>query len=397
MSVGVLPKPKKVACKRSGKRLVRIRAFGMGMLPKPKKVACKRSGKRIRAFGMGMLPKPKKVACKRPAKRLVRIRAFTAASGAFVFEVYGFQNVVCMRQSYLSEMSDTVEWLDVSMPHKRSHRLKDHKQLKEIAQHNPNNEDIFEDNLIDNFSHQRLQEVDDVCLCDLVANYDWQGRDRQGRRIYKKLPKPKLRNHKLFHPENENQREDYYYSLVLLFSPFRDGSGLLLENETAEAAFYRLISNTSSSYHDKLEAILAAQSNIRQINEARQADGQEEKVRKDDDDPQLIGEAKTVMNDVLDINSSSFSELSLDDRVAMLNGDQRRIFENVKAHLLHQQCHEANKCSCDLKPLCMFISGVGGTGKSFLMETIRALVASILSLIVLCVQLQHKLVWLLLV
>ena len=42
---------------------------------------------------------------------------------------------------------------------------------------------------------------------DLVANYDWQGRDRQGRRIYKKLIKPKLPNHKLFDPENENQRE----------------------------------------------------------------------------------------------------------------------------------------------------------------------------------------------
>ena len=54
----------------------------------------------------------------------------------------------------------------------------------------------------------------------------------------------------------------------------------------------------------------------------------------------------------------------------MLNGDQRRIFDNVKAHLLHQQCHEANECSCDLKPLRMFISGVGGTGKSFLIETI---------------------------
>ena len=197
-----------------------------------------------------------------------------------------------MRQSYLSEMSDTVEWLDVSMPHKGSRRLKDHKQLKEIAQHNPNNEDIFEDNLIDNFYPHRLQEVEYVCLCDFVANCDWQGRDRQGRRIYKKLPKPKLRNHKLFDPENENQREDYYYSLVLLFSPFRDGSGLLMENETAEAAFYRLMSNTSSSYHGILEAILAAQSNIRQINEARQAEGQEEKVSKDDDDPQLIGEAK---------------------------------------------------------------------------------------------------------
>ena len=281
---------------------------------------------------------------------------------------------------HLSEKSDTVKWIDVSMPHKRSRRLKDHKQLKEIAEHNPDNEDIFEDNLIDNFYPQRPQELEDVCLYDFVANYDWQGRDRQGRRIYKKLTKPKLPNHKLFDPENENQREDYYYSLVLLFSPFRDESGLLLENETAEATFHRLMSNKSCSYHAKLEAMLAAQSNVRQINEARQAEGQEEKVDKDDDDPQLIGEARTAMNDVVDINASSFSELSLDDRVAMLNGDQKRIFDNVKAHLLHQKCHEANECSCDLKPLRMFISGVGGTGKSFLIETIRALVASIWSL-----------------
>ena len=120
--------------------------------------------------------------------------------------------------------------------------------------------------------------------------------------------------------------------------------------------------------------MLAARSNIKVINEARQAESPEEKVSKDDD-PQLIGEAKMAMNDVVDLGANS--ELSLDDRVAMLNDDQRRLFDNVKAHLLHQQCHEANECSCDLKPLCMFISGVGGTGKSFLIETIRALVASI--------------------
>ena len=137
-----------------------------------------------------------------------------------------------------------------------------------------------------------------------MANYDWQSRDRQGRRIYKKLTKHKLPNHKLFDPENENQREDYYYSLVLLFSPFRDESSLLLENETAEVAFHRLMSNKSSGLPCQ-EATLAAQSNVRHINKARQAEGPEEKVSKDDDDPQLIGEAKTAMNDVLDINYSS--------------------------------------------------------------------------------------------
>ena len=120
--------------------------------------------------------------------------------------------------------------------------------MKEIAEDNPDNKDIFEDNLIDNFYPQRPQQLEDVCLYDFVAR---QGRDRQGRRIYKKLTKPKFPNHKLFDPENENQREDYYYSLVLLFSPFRDESSLLLENETAEAAFHRLMSNKSSTYHAK--------------------------------------------------------------------------------------------------------------------------------------------------
>ena len=55
------------------------------------------------------------------------------------------------------------------------------------------------------------------------------------------------------------------------------------------------------------------------------------------------------------------------------------IFDNIEAHLLYQQCHKANECSCDLQPFCMFISGVWGTGKSFVIETIRALVASIWS------------------
>jgi len=82
----------------------------------------------------------------------------------------------------------------------------------------------------------------------------------------------------------------------------------------------------------------------------------------------------------IDMNVNSSSDLSLESRVAMLNTDQRRIFENVKSHLLHQQQHEEKKCHCsDLKPLRMFVSGVGGTGKSFLIEAIKALIADIWS------------------
>ena len=116
---------------------------------------------------------------------------------------------------------------------------------------------------------------------------------------------------------------------MLLFTPFREESSLLLESETAEEAFHRLVSSDSSTYHAKLKRKLEAQSNIK-INEARLANGKE-RVSKEDDDPKLMGEAKTAMNDMFDMNVNSYDELSLEDRVAMLNADQRRIFDAVKS------------------------------------------------------------------
>ena len=70
---------------------------------------------------------------------------------------------------------------------------------------------------------------------------------------------------------------------------------------------------------------------------------------------------------------------SLDDLVSSLNVDQTRIFEQVKSHLEHQVMHESGMCTCSVfKPMHMFISGVGGTGKSFLIKTIPALVCEAL-------------------
>ena len=197
--------------------------------------------------------------------------------------------------------------------------------------------------------------------------------------MYCKLIHPRLPNHKIFNPENENEWEPYFYSLILLFVPFRDESLLLLENQTAEEAFNRLLPTNvnCSAYHEKLQKILQAQSNVKKINVARQTDNKEQNSNTEDDKLQLIGEAKTAMQEVLDMNVNSYDILTLHDRVNMLNRDQTRVYPVVKNHLLHQQMHEANQCECDIKPLCMFVSGVGGTGKSFLIEAIKALVSSL--------------------
>ena len=66
----------------------------------------------------------------------------------------------------------------------------------------------------------------------------------------------------------------------------------------------------------------------------------------------------------------------------MLNVDQKRNFDKIKSHLMSQKNVKTYESSRllrldNIKPLRMFISGVGGTGKSFLIEAIKCLVDDI--------------------
>ena len=81
------------------------------------------------------------------------------------------------------------------------------------------------------------------------------------------------------------------------------------------------------------------------------------------------------LNSYLDfVNHSTSDQLSFEDRIAMLIADQRRIFDSVDNHLQNQKQHETGECRYDFKTLWMFVSGVGGMGKSFLIEAIKLLV-----------------------
>ena len=106
-----------------------------------------------------------------------------------------------------------------------------------MAIHELDPDDIFEKGLLDTHYPKRRASLEEVCLYAFVANYDWQSKDVHGDRKYSKLRKPRLSNHKLFDPQKENQRDNYFYSLLLRFVPFRDESSLILENESAELPF----------------------------------------------------------------------------------------------------------------------------------------------------------------
>ena len=85
---------------------------------------------------------------------------------------------------HLYEKSATVLNVDVSMPHKRCRRLKDHKDLVEIESSDPDSEDIFKDNLLSAHYPNRPEELEEVCQNEFVAEYDCGSTDAAGNRRY---------------------------------------------------------------------------------------------------------------------------------------------------------------------------------------------------------------------
>ena len=160
-----------------------------------------------------------------------------------------------------------------------------------LAEKSPDSEDIFMEDIVSCNYPNRPDDLEDLCLHDFVANYDSHSKDSQGRRIYRKVTKPRLVSQKMFDPKKEDQRESYFYSLLLLFVPFRDESSLLQEQETAKEAFKRLVpaNMECSAYHARLQAMLKAQENLKAITDARKLSVPEEHGdNESDDEPQLM-------------------------------------------------------------------------------------------------------------
>ena len=69
--------------------------------------------------------------------------------------------------------------------------------------------------------------------------------------------KPILPNHRVHDPAKENERKNYYHSMLLLFVPFHNQADLIEDGETANSAFKRYLEQNDdlNMHSEKLQRI----------------------------------------------------------------------------------------------------------------------------------------------
>lgn len=266
-----------------------------------------------------------------------------------------------------TDIDTTIKWLDIRM--ERNRKLKNWKDIQTMTD---DRQDIFPPSLIDNHYPNRPEELEDMCLFDFAKNYEIVNTKPQsgtwypyGEKFLKLRKKPCLINH--YNYNMQKNKEQYFYSLILLFKPFRTESSLLGTFKTYTEAFesYKDTLIDALQYHERLEELQRARDylheEIKELEKADEEDGDSQNIVRCDPIDDNAHDVQACMN----LNDATPESVNV--TIASLNIDQLRIFNNIREVLTERRNNVENSSI-----LRRFISGVGGTGKSHLIKLIKA-------------------------
>ena len=284
------------------------------------------------------------------------------------------------------EVSRKVVYIDTSRPDDRLHLLRSQQELQELSD---DSTDIFVSSLVEHYI-QRPDMLENISLYDFVTQYDYRKADASSKMLpLKKSGYIKKRSKsavvKLPYKTPENNGDEYFYQLILMYKPFRDENSLLDPHKTAFEAINAFSSqlNVPSNHINftrELERSLrrVAQLDIVETVAPSTYEASERVVQSEisscfydqDEDTLPVLTNLSSQDDDQNIVKPPCADIEL--QISRMNTEQKRIFTLIREH-----CNDMLKWHLKIlkdrpKQLHMFVSGPGGTGKSFLISCIHS-------------------------
>uniref|UniRef100_A0A6V7J942 ATP-dependent DNA helicase n=1 Tax=Bracon brevicornis TaxID=1563983 RepID=A0A6V7J942_9HYME len=266
---------------------------------------------------------------------------------------------------YGTDPNTTIKWIDIGMVRRK--KVKDYKEIKDM---DADSTDIFCKSLVDDHYPQRPEQLESMCLYDFCAWFDIirSKPKTNGVEYYTLKPFLFLRKRTIPHLINHwrynvnTQPGNFFYGLLLLFRPWRDTDELKgsFASYTESFAHQKNDLLQACEYHNRLEDFQRGLDSIT----GRITD----ELNKGDDEAQSSATgigcepkvAEVAMKEFQDIGNRVAKNTDLPTMISQMNADQRRIFNKVTHTLLSKN-----------ETLRLYVSGEGGTGKSFLIDVIR--------------------------
>ena len=316
----------------------------------------------------------------------------------------------------LVDSSRKTIYVNARTPNKRARILKP--QLHKL-QTSTLNQNSFVDGLPENYAKRPNNELfNSMSIATFASWYTWSSNESEtGNGLYSdisnKQPRFILQNNKTIRQRTKpaclrtpyltplKDGDDYYYMFLFLFLPWRDENELITPHKTAREAFNHKKGNFEMSvaqYSELAEELERATQNLR-IMMADNADDimvslAPNTIHEEPNDlannvklepwQELMKITNTTTADTgteseVSDNNYQWKILSLytmtdnqfSTAISQLNDEQRKVFDLIVSHLRKKLLYDQGGLTDKPNPLFLFITGAGGTVKSFLISVIN--------------------------
>ena len=177
--------------------------------------------------------------------------------------------------------------------------------------------------------------------------------------------------------------EHYFRTLLVLYKPWRNQADIISGFESYEESFNHEIK--TNFVLKNYEARVVEQSEARRLQEARVKEAEKQQNEEVNAPETTMAFSDETLHDIEeDFEVSCKASAPYASLISSLNADQRRVFLSIVGRLHKQNpsipvpaevSHELDKLNIESDdPLRLFVSGVGGTGKSYVIHAIKSYV-----------------------